>query len=222
MTRSRARFVLCMSLLVVAVGAAPTQAGKGDTGGTAYQLEKAVVVHGPTPLTDIYGAQQDHEATYLGTEIRAGHVLNRLESSSERDQLLLDIGSTKSGRYLGFDDAAYPRRTTPKCGVARVYFVSHTKPHWFENVALGESTVGDGVLQCWKDTRMKDGWIIGYPNASSECLQLLHISTRVWQVTADTSCPSARWNVAGGVTTLDRDWGAPAPFTVTWHHKDVK
>lgn len=225
--RVRMWFVLTAALTVVAVVAGPAHAGKGDTKGTAYQLASAIVTQGPVPLTDDAAAQPGDPVTYLGSEIRAGHVLNRV-SGNERDELLLDIGGTKSGRYLGLDDTAAPSRTTVKCGVARVYFISYTTPHWYEALAVGDTTVGDGVLQCWDNSRMKDGWVIGYPNhetvggaAIGECLTLTREGAKQWTVTADHSCQSARWSIVGGavVQPAERGWGAAAPFTVTWNQK---
>ena len=173
----------------------------------------------------------DGLGTYLDDE---GGVVVRLYDNAEGNQDVFDA-YTAGSRYLQLDLGSTSGPT--RCVRGRVYATSYATPQWFNQTPAGGTTMVDGVLHCWLDSRATTGWIIGYPNdvqyggpnSTGECLEMTRVPDDAdadayddWTLEAPPTCVPAYlyWaeyhkGKGGGYKYNVVDWDANGAFKVT-------
>ncbi len=133
---------------------------------------------------------------------------------ADRDRGLNSLGYADQATFM-FDERDLKNRyvqiqsphispSPVRCASANIYAFSKSLPHWFNQLAPGSSTMGDGSIRCYvgQPGPTGRGWYITYSDFGAECVSIENLGTNAngrpeWRFSADSSslqCVAHVWS----------------------------
>ena len=215
MSVTRRAITLVGTLLTMMGGVAPANAANTYT---VYDVDPVTVFDSAGSVAATDGAGPYRDAT-VGSEIKDRKVFQ----GGLKDYIFLHVPRSK-GRTLkmyvpGFVESAGQPLA---CEIGQVQFISQTDPDFYNTLtAAGSGSVAaDGVVRCYSDRKLSNGWVVSWANHPSECAQITRSATKVWTTSATPGCPASLWRISNGATvTPPAATLLDAPVLVEWQQR---